>query len=219
MTAIFYQCATTIPQPYARYQRIPCLIFPFRDVQGNPPNNNTDFESTCADKMNQNYSSHYEEGPTSSYNKTIYYTNVFKPLLFPAKLLKSDKKTTLIKKTLIAGNVKMILVGSVKRIKVGRIEEIDDYISGTWLSDIPGPGKRNNNSRAAFVEYAVKVISIPAASVIGTMTIQGAFESSSASKKEIIHQANRIAAEELVYRLNDQFAKFYDIKPKRFLKY
>lgn len=65
-------CAGTIPPPVPYQQRITCLIEEVEDLTGIYDKVSPDFETILATKLMQDYTEHFEKGPTPSFDKKSF---------------------------------------------------------------------------------------------------------------------------------------------------
>lgn len=175
------------------------------------------------EKLNSGFVTYDYKGPTPRYNKVIFVPNHFISQELPSnidisKLIDNNELCLKLAEKL---NARIVILGSVQQIYYGQPKEISNYIVDAWLWGVWGLAAREEYERTnkmALVEYNFKIYDSIDESLIKTFNIQGTYSSPIPDRQKLVHEANKYAANGLIFNLNKSITKYFGIKTKEYYK-
>ncbi len=205
LVIVVISCSTpSLPPPVPVDDRITCAFEPLRDLTGQYDVLDRGFDDAVYEAMQRDYLWSYVEVNYPGRWRTEFITNTFTPSPLGSRP-NQDK-------------VALLIRGSVEQIKYGSPREIKEYIVDYWLFGILGALRRDAKSkgeRAALVEYRLELYDVAGNEILDTWVIQGAYKSGVADRSRIVQKANEVAAQRLLFRLNDEIATALGRPPTR----
>ncbi len=198
-------CAVpSLPPPVPVDNRIMSAFEPLRDLTGQYDALKRGFDAAVRDRMQADYVWSYEKMEYPVDWQTEFITNIF--TLSPLAGGRAP------------GQAVLLFRGSVEQIEYGSPKKIKEYIVDWWLFGIWGDllhDAEATSDRAAFVEYRLELYDVAGDKVLETWLIQGAYRGRKTDRSEIIAGANDVAADRLIFRLNNEISYRFNRQPSR----